>query len=322
MLFTSPSFRPRSTSPLYFAAPPFQSQSALAGGCKHSVKYTVFLGYWEVYFSDQPQEAASLPTRRKLFCLLLFIYFINGIFHLNLYRKLYLLVSRDELSRWGQQYEWKSHCGIVLLFCSERFLFSPSFNQLLWKSVFVTVTCVLVPHCTIARTAASKEPFLSLGGCSCPDLLLQKVVGSTTPVRVAPLTKPPPPPLSPERQVMGEAGESSEGVRAAAAAAAAASCSALFYLFKSQECRSLKPWDLRAAARRWWCRDLKADPPCVSHRQRPLPPFPSTTPPPWPPPLPPSASGLPVHRSTQTHASVHFPFVLFCFYCVQRGWGA
>lgn len=83
-----------------------------------------------------------------------------------------------------------------------------------------------------------------------------------------------------------------------------ASCSALFYLFKSQECRSLKPSDLRAATRRWWCRDLKADPPCVSHRQ-PSPPTPTVPPPP--------ASGLPVHRSTQTHTFVYFAFVVFFF---------
>lgn len=51
-----------------------------------------------------------------------------------------------------------------------------------------------------------------------------------------------------------------------------------FSLFTSQECKSLKPPDLRKGNQWRWCRDLKADPPCVSHRQWPHLPAPLSPP--------------------------------------------
>lgn len=41
-----------------------------------------------------------------------------------------------------------------------------------------------------------------------------------------------------------------------------------FSLFTSEECKSAKPPDLRKGSRWRWCRDLKADPPCVSQTVR------------------------------------------------------
>lgn len=65
-------------------------------------------------------------------------------------------------------------------------IFYPSFQNSICGIV------LLMQHCTTAGTTPSTEPFLPLGGCSCLDLLLQKVASTTTPVRVAPLTKQPP----------------------------------------------------------------------------------------------------------------------------------
>lgn len=77
-----------------------------------------------------------------------------------------------------------------------------------------------------------------------------------------------------------------------------------FSLFTSQECKSLKPPDLRGGNQWRWCRDLKADPPCVSHRQRPH------LPPPLSPPFRSLSEGLLVQRWIQTDVlSVHFLFV-------------
>lgn len=87
-----------------------------------------------------------------------------------------------------------------------------------------------------------------------------------------------------------------------------------FSFFTSQECKSLKPPDLRRGNQWRWCRDLNADPPCVSHRQQPH------LPPPLSPPFLPPSEGLLVHRCSRTDVvSVHF---LFVFYCVLNEWGA
>lgn len=83
-----------------------------------------------------------------------------------------------------------------------------------------------------------------------------------------------------------------------------------FSFFTSQECKSLKPPDLRRGNQQRWCRDLNADPPCVSHRQRPH------LPPPLSPPFLPPSEGLLVHRCSRTDVvSVHFLFVFFFIVC-------
>lgn len=79
-----------------------------------------------------------------------------------------------------------------------------------------------------------------------------------------------------------------------------------FSLFTSQECKSPKPPDLRKGNHVRWCRDLKADPPCVSHRQWPH------LPPPLSSPLSFSVSeGLLVHHCFPPDVSVCFLFVFF-----------
>lgn len=90
-----------------------------------------------------------------------------------------------------------------------------------------------------------------------------------------------------------------------------------FSFFTSQECKSLKPPDLRRGNQWRWCRDLNADPPCVSHRQRPH------RPPPLSPPFLPPSEGLLVHRCSRTDVvSVRFLFCFFLIVCVKqvRSW--
>lgn len=90
-----------------------------------------------------------------------------------------------------------------------------------------------------------------------------------------------------------------------------------FSLFKSQECKSLKPPDLREGNQWRWCRDLKADPPCVSHRQWPhLLHYSTTTPHPL---------SLSVWRSPGSSLYSDRCYICahsVCFYCVLKGWGA
>lgn len=74
-----------------------------------------------------------------------------------------------------------------------------------------------------------------------------------------------------------------------------------FSLFTSQECKSLKPPHLREGNQWRWCRDLKADPPCVSHRQSPH----------LPPPPPAPSEVLCSDRCCICAFSV-------CFYCVVK----
>lgn len=89
-----------------------------------------------------------------------------------------------------------------------------------------------------------------------------------------------------------------------------------FSLFTSQECKSLKPPDLRKGNQWRWCRDLKADPPCVSHRQWPH----------LPAPLSPPFLSLSVSVWRSPGSSLYSDRCIWafsvCFCCVLKGWGA
>lgn len=159
-------------------------------------------------------------------------------------------------------------------------------------------------HGCIKRAFAWAAVTQTLDCHSCPDLLSRR-----SPVRQhraeSRLTKPR------SARVTGNE-EATGGGRAVRRTGGGARCClsfCLFYLFKSQECKSLKPSDLRAGTRWRWCRDLKADPPCVSHRQRPHLCVPLSSPAPL---LPQVSQFIVVCR--QTHLCIFCLFLL----CAER----